>query len=244
MSSLTDYYKDMIKKIKKLIENKNYDDAIFLLEDELEAPYVPIEFQTELEELLLTVNAEKNYFSGLNKVENLNRSQLLKEIVDENKINSSALQLFFERYQNNLTQEELSYFEDIFIDRKINNEEKTMLFEMISYFQVESSFRYFNVNIKEEFNITPNKTLIFEQILLFKDTQKIIENLSSKEPSLQNFCLNILLLIYKYYFPLIPDFESKELAKSIFNYMLATLQGEKVTVDNITKLIEKIISNE
>ncbi|MBD5446144.1 MAG: DUF3196 family protein, partial [Mycoplasma sp.] len=48
---------------------------------------------------------------------------------------------------------------------------------------------------------------------------------------------------YKYYFPLIPSFDYKNLAHSIFSYMLSSLQGKKIEPNEITKIIEKIISD-
>lgn len=242
MSNINTYYKDIISKVKKLINQKKYNDAIFILEDELEAPYIPIEFQTELEDMLISISADKNYFEGLNQIEHLNREQLLNRIFDDNKLNSSAIHLFFDRYSNNIHEKELLFFENVFVNRNLNNDEKTMLFEALAFQKINYNFKFYNRNVKEDFEINPINTLIFEQIPLFINAQKLINDLASKEPSLLNFCYNILFLIYKYYFPIIPNFEYKELSKAIFNYMISTLQGEKIKEDEITKLIEKIIA--
>lgn len=241
MSEINNYYQSIIDKVNDLIEQKNYDEAIFLLEDELDTPYIPIEFQTVMEELLINANADKNYFSGLNKVENLNRKQLLDAIFSNNKLNTSALHLFFERYHNSLVEDELLIFEDHFINRKIDNQEKTSLFEAIAFQQINKNFRFYNSNLKEEFEINPTNALIFEQIPLYIECRNIINDLASKEPSLLNFCFNILLSIYQYYFPLIPNYDPKNMAHSICNYMLSTLQGKSVEKNEVTELIKKII---
>lgn len=242
MSDINTYYKSIISKVKKMINQKKYDDAIFILEDELETPYIPVEFQTELEDMLINISADKNYFEGLSKIEHLNRDQLLNKIFENNKLNSSAIHLFFERYSNNIKEKELLYFENVFLNRNLNNDEKTLLFEALAFQRIDYTFKFYNKNVKEDFEINPINTLIFEQIPLFKNSQKLIDDLASKEPSLLNFCFNILFLIYKYYFPVIPSFDYKELSKSIFNYMISTLQGEKIKEDEITKLIEKILA--
>ncbi len=242
MSEINNYYQSIIDKVNKLIEEKQYDEAIFLLEDELNTPYIPIDFQTIMEDLLITANADKNYFSGLNLVEKLNRKQLIEAIVSNNKLNTSALYLFFERYQNKIDEEELLIFENHFVNRKIDNEEKTSLFEAMAFQKINNNFRYYNNNLKEEFDINPIETKIFEQIPLYIETKDIINSLASKEPSLLNFCFNILLAIYKYYFPLIPNYDPKDLAHSICNYMLSTLQGKSVDKNEVTDLIKKIIA--
>ena len=115
------------------------------------------------------------------------------------------------------------------------------LFEMLICFGIDKNLKYHNQNIGETFNINPIETSLFEQIELYNNTKKIIDDLASKEPSLLNFCYNILTLIYKYYFPSVPNYDYKDLAKSIFSYMYNTLRGEKINNDEITSLIIKIL---
>lgn len=239
---LTKYYEDIIKKANELIEQKKYDEAIFILEDELDAPYIPVEFLTQLEDLLIFANAEKNYFEGLSNVESFSRDKLLRQIYCDNKFDTSALMLFFERYANSITDKELNFFENIFVNREVDNQNKTMLFETLSFYKIDVNVRFYNTWLKEEFSLNTLNTKIFEQIDLYKNAQKLINDMTSKEPSLTSFCSNILLIIYKNYFPVIPNFDFKELSKSIMNYMISALQGEKTEKNEITEIIEKIIS--
>lgn len=243
MSEINTYYQEIIAKVKKLIEDKRFDEAIFILEDELEAPYVPVEFQAIMEELLMSATVDKNYFQGLSQIENFNQQQLLSSIFEKNTLNSSALLLYFERYHNILNDDDFCVFENIFVNRITENDDKILLFETLSFYKINYNFRFFNKHFKEEYQINPTTTLIFEQIDLYKNSKNLINELAIKEPSILNFCYNILLTIYKYYFPTIPDFDYKELASSIFNYMINTLQGELITENKITKLINEIIAH-
>lgn len=241
MSDIEKYYDEIIAKAEKMSQDKKYDDAIFLIEDELEAPYIPLDKQTILEDLLLQIKADKSYFSELYDVENLDRKQLMNKVFENRKINPSALWLFFERYNSDLKENEIDFFEDILVSKSVSNEDKNSLFEMLICFGVDKNLKYHNQNIGETFNINPIETSLFEQIELYNNTKKIIDDLTSKEPSLLNFCYNILTLIYKYYFPSVPNYDYKDLAKSIFSYMYNTLRGEKINNDEITSLIIKIL---
>ena len=175
------------------------------------------------------------------EIENLDRKQLMNKVFENRKINPSALWLFFERYNSDLKENEIDFFEDILVSKSVSNEDKNSLFEMLICFGVDKNLKYHNQNIGETFNINPIETSLFEQIELYNNTKKIIDDLASKEPSLLNFCYNILTLIYKYYFPSVPNYDYKDLAKSIFSYMYNTLRGEKINNDEITSLIIKIL---
>ena len=51
-------YKEVINKIKELIEEKKYTEASFILNDELNQPYIP----NEVEEVLKTIKKDLNYY--------------------------------------------------------------------------------------------------------------------------------------------------------------------------------------
>ena len=49
------YYEEILKEIKECIENKEYEQARRLIENELSVPYVPRDVERQLQELLNTV---------------------------------------------------------------------------------------------------------------------------------------------------------------------------------------------
>ena len=46
-----DYYTEILNDLEKLLEQKQYDDALFVIRSELRMPYVPPDFKEKLEAL-------------------------------------------------------------------------------------------------------------------------------------------------------------------------------------------------
>ena len=63
MSYLEKIYNKIFEDIGKIVEKKKNKLAIEILEDELHAPYIPINSQEQFEEKLLEVTFEKNYLN-------------------------------------------------------------------------------------------------------------------------------------------------------------------------------------
>lgn len=242
LSSIEIFYENIKHKAEKLISKKKFKEAEAILIDELEAPYIPKNYYEILENLLSDVRFELYYLKDNVEIESLPRDALLAKVFNSNKIDYNALQLYFERFSQSFVEEDFVFFEDILTNKKIRNYDKELIFQMFVNSKIKCNLRFFNTNLKEEFVVDSSTTKTFHSIDLYQNTQNLISQMADKEISLLNFCEEILFLIYKFYFPLIPSYDFKTLAFSIFSYMLYSLQGEKIEKNEITELIEKIIS--
>lgn len=247
LSPIEQYYESVIEKAKKLVSENQLEQALDILNDELDAPYIPIEQQEKLEDFANQIIADLEYFDGIKNYEKMSRSELFEKVLENNKLDSAALSLFFERYQNDLRDDELDSLIDFLGSRRSKNDYKTLVFLWISNAQIDRNIRYYNNHLKEEFYINTLQTKTYNNIELYKETEKIINELALKEPSLLEFCLKILNLIYVYNFPQVPNFNPNELAFGIFNYMMFALQGSKSNknidifnyINNIIKELEE-----
>lgn len=243
LSPIESFYEGIKKQVEKLIEKKEYQEAEAILLDELEAPYIPQKYYEILEEMLANVRFEIYYLKDNADIESLSKDRLMDKIFEKNKIDYNALLLFFERYTSDLKEDDFVFFEDILINKKVKNYDKELVFQMFVNNKIKCNLKFYNTNLKEEFIVDSLSTQTFHTIDLYQKTQSLISEMAEKEITLLNFCEEILFLIYKYYFPLVPNFEYKKLAQSIFSYMLFSLQGEKIEKNEITEIIEKIISD-
>ena len=227
--------------------NKNNLSAIEIFYEEIknkvENLIIPQKYYEILEYLLSNVRFEIYYFKDNMDIESLSRENLLDKIFHSKKIDYSALHLYFERYSQDFNEDDFDFFENLLTNRKIRNYDKELIFQMFVNKKIKCNLKFFNNNLKEEFIVDSFVTKTYHSIDLYQSTELLITEMADKEISLLNFCEEILFLIYKYYFPLIPSFDYKNLAHSIFSYMLSSLQGEKIEPNEITKIIEKIISD-
>lgn len=247
LSPIEQYYESIIEKAQRLIDKKELQAALAIIQDELDAPYIPLEQQERLEDIANQIIAEIEYFSGAQNYEKMNRSKLFETIMRNNQLDAMALSLFFERYQNELYEHEVEELIEFLGSRKIKNNSKILIFISLANAQLNKNIRYYNNYLKEEFYINIVETKTYHQIDLYLNTEKIINDLALKEPSLLDFCLQILNYIYVYNFPQVPDFDVNDLAFGIFNYMMFALQGDKSTknieifeyINNIIKALEE-----
>lgn len=243
MSDIENYYCGIIEKIEILVNDSKIDKAIFIIEDELSAPYIPINFQNILESKLFDLNAEKKYFSNIKKYENLSKEELMKSIIDKDTLNVFAMENFFNRYGKSFSKSDLVFFEEIMISKVIKNQYKTLIIENLIYAEIKGEIKFYNVNYNKEHQINLENICIIIANPLYNDILAIINDLSLKEPSIFEMAKTVLLLIFNYCFPATPDFDHKDLAKGIFDYILFSLQGNDFKSNKINDLITKITKN-
>ncbi|MEG2198392.1 MAG: DUF3196 family protein [Malacoplasma sp.] len=243
MSDIENYYINIIEKIEKLVNDSEIDKAIFMLEDELSAPYIPINFQDILEAKLLELNANRKYFSNILRYENFDRDKLLRSIIEQNRINIYAMETFFNRYDKNISKAEFQFFQNILISNEIRNNDKILVVESLVFSEIKGMMNFYNINLNKSFEIDLNNIKSVMSLPLYNEILNIISDLALKEPSVFEMSKNILLSIFYYYYPIIPDFDSKDLAKGIFDYILFSLQGTNLNDNEITKVISRIVKD-
>lgn len=243
MSDLENYYIGIIEKIENLVSDSQIDKAIFILEDELSAPYIPLNFQNILEEKLTNLTADKKYFSHIKKYENFSKEELLNSIVEKDALNIFAMENFFNRYRNNFSKSDLSFFENIMLSKTLKNEYKTLIVENLIYAEIKGTINFYNANFSKEHKIDLENLTIITASNLYNNILSIISDLALKEPSVFEMAKTILLLIFHYFFPTEPNFDYKDLAKGIFDYILFSLQGIDFKNNEINDLILKITSH-
>ncbi|MCF0217782.1 MAG: DUF3196 family protein [Malacoplasma sp.] len=244
---LTAYYNRVIKKARKLMEESDFRQALNIIKDELETPYIPSTFLEELEKLALDLETEINYVKSASEFENVSRDQMIYKIIDQNGVlNTSAFLIFLGRYASDLTPEEIKKIEAILVSKKTSNIHKIYILENFRAHRLIYDFDFYNSQSKQSFRINTMDVNIFEESAYYNEINSLIDEFTYKEPSLQHFCQSLLTMIYLYCFPKTPEFEPKELSLGIFQYMVDSLQGgegEKIKKE-IYEFIKKVFNSD
>lgn len=221
LSPIEQYYESIVEKVNNLIDANEFDKANEIINDELEASYIPIRYQEILENLSNQVTAEINYFQKIVNFENMNKNELIDFCFQNQNFNSFAFHLLFEKYNQSLTNDDFEVINDFLRSKKNLISDKHLVMITLSTYQIDFEFCFYNKFLNKNFNINPKSKLFFDSNNQFVETQKILADLTEKEPSIFEFCNSILKKIHFYYFPnnyknLVP----KDLAFKISNYIL------------------------
>ncbi len=244
LSPIEQYYESIIEKANSLVEQKKLNEALAILEDELDTPYIPKEQEEILEDLANSIMAEMQYFNGLDKYEKMQKEELLEASFLKGNLDKMAFSLYCERYGENFSDEDKKMFEYYLSTKKMKNEDKVFLFLKLIFHKVDNKVLYYNKMLDKEFLLDIQKTKIYNQIELYVESEKIIEDLTIKEPSILKYCNSLLWSIYIYNFPQVPEYDAKNLAYSIFDYMMNSLTGSKTDSNNhIFEYIENIMNH-
>lgn len=241
MDKLSLYYKTILERVDELVENKKIEEAIMILQDELDTPYIPKEFLEKFEDKLSQLNADKNYFLGIKNFEKYPREKLLKAIRNKNNVDQFALTLFMERFRNSITINEIDFIETLLVDPKVLNEEKVFIFKILKINKIFNSVKFYNSNLKEYYSVSVKNTLLFQESLLFRKAELILRELTFKEPTLYDISKMLLEDIFSYYFPSAPDCDAEVLSYDVFRYVMFSLQGGKIKSSKIVEVILEIL---
>lgn len=247
---LTLYYENILSKVDALVDQKKFKEALELVNDELESPYIPSEFDERFTTISYHLSAEINYLNESVKYESLNREELFDSILKKNSVNSVALNVFLERYKNNIEPFELKIFDSFLSSKKVFDVDKQTLIIALKSLNIDYEFDYYNSFLNKIFKINTKTIFVMLNSPYFVELNKLVEEFTYKEPSLQEFCYLIIFDLYVYHFPNFPEFEISNLAHSIFQYMLNSLQGNikefknPEIIEHIEMVLSKFIEND
>lgn len=201
------YYQEIIEKIKKLIEECNYDDAKKIIDDELSVPYVPKDIQDELENLSNIVKSNTFSFKSLTD-EDIEKYLFMDsehQLLAVNELNKRNLRDYVELCNNYLCTDGFKNAKVLLIDSLINQE-------------IGEEIKYLDSGL--EYNYIPKYVIPIEMSSGFKKALELIDKEFMKEPS-----MNILArdLLYKECLMALPinyeESEAPSLANNIIKYI-------------------------
>jgi hypothetical protein len=221
MTKLNKYYEEILRKVDKFIAEKNYDEAFELVSQEIASPYIPMEYVERFEQLYVEINKIVMVNQIKHKYNNMSKMEMLGKIYDGKKVDLNLLSFFLGKFHKQIEPMDLQYLNKIFMDKTITNTEKIFALEQIKITEIHYIFDYNNGFINKIFTINTNSDFEFHKHSYFVQTQKLIEDILIKDPSLATLAHELLLIIYEYYFGTQPYFESVVLADKLTRYVKA-----------------------
>ncbi|MGL4647119.1 MAG: DUF3196 family protein [Mycoplasmoidaceae bacterium] len=242
MNNIEQFYEKIFKKVLDLAEKKEYDKAILMLEEELEAPYIPLEFYEKFEEKLLELKYEKNYFNDHHKLKDLDKNKFLNNF--NNDVDTSKIIYFFDKFKETFLMDEKNKLYNILENKDIDNNKKIVILENLKQMDKEREVIYFNKNTHRltKFNISDINFI--EGIDFFKEVQKIINDIITQEPTLLELSFTIIYSFYEYYFPNFDfKYSAKEFSLCVVNNMENILKGTPLKDSQANADLKKVINN-
>lgn len=241
MKKMNKKYKEVVLEVDKLLDEKKYEEAKNFLSDILNTEYFSYPIYEKLLDKLKIINAliveSKKQKEDKEFINNLNKTDLLKFVIKNSKIDFIFLNLYLEKFKTIDDDVQTEIFSFLLSSSTLRQNEK---FELLKFLLIHSKKNYFFVN-----TIFKISSLISEDFLKkYNDYTKEIKikttKKSEKDIVTLNLCLDFISLINLYYFPYIP-FEYMKISLNEF----ITLVYEYVRnqfAQNINKDFDEIIN--
>ncbi|MGL4617171.1 MAG: DUF3196 family protein [Mycoplasmoidaceae bacterium] len=240
MNKIEKFYSRILSEIDEMIKSNDIDKAIKIIEDELEAPYIPIEFYEKFEEKLLDLKFAKNYINDKKNLDKISKEDFLKK--DNEKINEMDIIYFFKKFGNKLSEYDINLLFRKMESKKLSNLKKIVILENLKNKDINKKFNFFNNNTKKNYELEFKKTKFIESIKFFNDVNNKLENIVDQDPTIIELCYTIIYSFYEYFFP---EFEflysSEEFLLSLINCIENMLKGTDLIISKASKDLQKVI---
>lgn len=197
---IEEFYNRVIDKANEHARNKEFDKAIAMIEDELQAPYIPQKYIDIFERLYVDLEAQKRFHEVLSKYKDLSREEVLIKIFNNKKFNPSAFDYYISKYKDDLNAKDYMYFQEIFLSPNISIFDKCFCLNHLKLAEVDHSFTFNNHKINQKFLISPIKTLLPNEGKEIKEIENILIEDLQKDPSILKLAQQILNAIAEYHY--------------------------------------------
>lgn len=198
------YYDELIDSIKRLIDSKDYEEALNLINNELKLGYIPLNIEEKLKEYLKTLK-EATY----------SPKSLTEQDIEHYLFDSPEHQLLAvdELNKRNL-REFIDLCEKFLVSNGYDNA-KALLVDSLIKQEINYDFKYVSNKIKTTFN--PSKLKSVEESDEFNETKKLLDEYYMKDPSKYEMGMQLL---YKEALLTLPNkINSKDIYTKIINYI-------------------------
>lgn len=179
---LNKYYDSILEKVDKLIKENEFEKAMEMLQDELDAPYMPLDYISKFEEKLIDTEYNYNYNNPKNTYQNLSKLELIDLIIKNKEDAEMALINLFDRFHEEFDEMDYAFFKKILLDKKIENNIKVMAMNLMQINSIDLTVDFYNKNLNKVFTIEISEFKNIEQIEFFREVRDCIYDQTAKEP--------------------------------------------------------------
>ena len=208
---MNDFYRDLLSNINDLINKKQYQKALNLIDEELNMPFVP----QQIEDRLVSFKEEiLPHLENETKQQFLSNQQLYQYLTSTDAKCYKALQFLKQANVRNY----LPIVESILADSSVNHLIKSLLFEILIDQRVDKEIVFVSHNKSQKINpISTDKVLQQES---FNLVNKKLEAFVKNNPSFLNQCQLVLVnALYDLYPDMLSESEVDIYCLSIIRYV-------------------------
>ncbi|GAA5414623.1 DUF3196 family protein [Ureaplasma ceti] len=238
------YYDKLIASITEEWQNQNYDGALKRIEEELEQPYIPYEYEDMLSDMFYSYQRELKLKTIDENIKNMSANDMLVEINRGGKFNSFLFELFIQKYGDKLEKPQLAIMQLWLQDKNMKNLNKFFILDALAENNVDEKFIFYNANVDDDIVLSPTTYRTLDALKPYDEAGKIINEETFKDPVLQNFALDVLNATAYHYFPSFPFSSDEELAFAILNSInnsINMVDADRSTMTEDDLLVEKVI---
>ncbi|WP_434342324.1 DUF3196 family protein [Mycoplasma capricolum] len=227
---MANYYDQILKKIKELVEKNNLTKALDIINQELEISYIPSDFEKSLYKIKKEIK-EKQYHQ-LNKTYSiseikalLNSKNNLDQIVGIKNLININIRLIIDEIKKYLLNTNNVY------------ENKSLLLISLSDQQIDQEFEVFK-DKKTSFLVNP-KLLNIKEIYntYYQVENQILEIINQKDIFLIQTCKQVLFSYFLYKFPYVESLNANDVIIAII-YISYQLNNLEFDTKRLNKSIE------
>ncbi|AUM62525.1 DUF3196 family protein [Spiroplasma monobiae] len=209
---MKNYYDEIMEKINEAVNNNDFDEAFRIVSEELNAPYVPNDFEEQLEKMQSQIIEKLNLKD--NNLSNWNTEKVL-EIMSK-KMDQDVHLMAFDALRGLNARLIIEEIKDYLVDEEIKPEYKTFLLMVLIEQAVDKE-----ITIKKEsesITINPSKFNLNDAQDVLRDIElKIEQVVYDTNPSLFSICQHIANTFFYNKFPMLnfDNYSLNDLAMAI-----------------------------
>lgn len=234
------YYDQILKKSKDKFTDKKYDEAIQLIEEELNQPYIPFEYEQIFENQLFAFQAEYRYLQIDEKYKLLDKNQMLKQITANNKFNVYLFDFFIQKFNETLDNTDFDIIGKWLIVDFLSNYEKFYILDALAHFKIEHKFILFNHFTNDDVVLNTIDFHEHECFAKYNQVLEIIEQQLIKDPSIAKFASDLLNAVATHYFPTFEFQSIEQLANIILKIINNCFNFIEINPNHLSKDERKV----
>ena len=241
------YYEKKINQAKALFnDKKTKQDAIELLNEELDQPYIPIAYFDRMTDLVNQFEIDLKVQTLDENEKNLTVEKLLKEAITDHKFDAVTFDHIVSKDPDALNEEKnQKLLEIFFLDEHLANIDKLFVLDLMGQKGIDKEYNFLNAVTHKTTHVNPYHFVQDFQTKEHQTTSKLLDELTFKDPALNKFCTDVLLHCVTYYYPDF-GFSSPEGLKEAILYHVKNMLGleeEKKHLNDDEKKVAEILNS-
>lgn len=232
---MDNYYHEIIAKINHLINQKAWEQALILVQEELAVTYIPRQYQEQFEKLksdiVFNLKAQTDQEEEIPAIWTL--AMISKVISDP--LNEEQHPIAFYHLQNYNVRLILPIITEYLLNPNISNINKTGLLIVLKKQGIEAEFQV--VKSHGTFSIKPSKFPLWYDLKIYQNISKLLEKkIYSDNPSLFQICQFLLNNYFESLMPTLPSLKHTNAIAAAIYVRACSLQFIRVTLLSSTKM--------